>query len=117
MYKNEQKGRAIGSTFRVVWAQPQVEHRGASLCEARIIFFHLHISVVWIGPRSTFALCTALLTAEYAERAQSGGRQYIAWLPGCDVVVVNKLGGVECVHLLLNHASCIKVVPAPTGFD
>ena len=25
-------------------------------------FFHLHFSVVWIGSRSTFVLCTALLT-------------------------------------------------------
>ena len=37
-----------------------------------------------------------------------------------DVVVVNKLGGVECVCLLLNHVSCIKsgmapAIPAPTG--
>ena len=35
------------------------------------------------------------------------------------MVVVNKLGGVECVRLLLNHVSCIKgctapAVPAPT---
>jgi len=29
--------------------------------------FTLHFSVVWIGSRNTFALCTALLTAEYAE--------------------------------------------------
>ena len=38
-------------------------------------FFHLHFSVVWIGSRSTFVLCTALLTAEYAEgdRAQLEG--------------------------------------------
>jgi len=28
MYKNEQNGRAVGSIFRVVWPQPQVEHRG-----------------------------------------------------------------------------------------
>ena len=26
------------------------------------IFFHIHFSVVWIGSRSTFVLCTALLT-------------------------------------------------------
>jgi len=53
-------------------------------------FFHLHFSVVWIGSRSVFVLCTALLTAEYAEgdRAQLEGQQ---------------LGGVECVRLLLNH--------------
>jgi len=37
--------------------------------------FKLHFSVVWFGSRSTFVLCTALLTAEYAEgdRAQSKG--------------------------------------------
>ena len=28
-------------------------------------FFHLHFSVVWIGSRSTFALCTALLTGRF----------------------------------------------------
>ena len=28
----------------------------------RKIFFHFHVSVVWIGSRSTFVLCTALLT-------------------------------------------------------
>ena len=35
-------------------------------------FFHLHFSVFWIGSCNTFVLCTALLTAEYAEgdRAQ-----------------------------------------------
>jgi len=40
-------------------------------------FFHLYFSVVWIGSRSTFVLCTALLTAEYAEgdRAQLEGQQ------------------------------------------
>jgi len=40
--------------------------------------FHFHFSVVWIGSRNTFVLCTALLTAEYAEgdRAQSGGQQH-----------------------------------------
>ena len=45
--------------------------------EARENFFHLHFSVVWIGCRSTFVLCTALLTAEYAEgdRAQLEGQQ------------------------------------------
>ena len=42
--------------------------------------FHLHFSVVWIGSRSsrsTFMLCTALLTAEYTEgdRAQLEGQQ------------------------------------------
>ena len=41
--------------------------------------FHLHFSFVWIGSRSTFVLCTALLTAEYTEgdRAQSEGQQYL----------------------------------------
>ena len=45
--------------------------------EARKFFFHLHFSVVWIGCRSTFMLCTAPLTAEYAEgdRAQLEGQQ------------------------------------------
>ena len=88
--------------------------------EARKKFFHLHFSVVWIGCRSTFVLCTALLTAEYAEgdRAQLEGQQrpqlssFISiinlqdtWLAtGCEsLVVVNKLGGVECVRLLLNR--------------
>jgi len=39
--------------------------------------FHLHFLVVWIGSRSTFVLCTALLAAEYTEgdRAQSEGQQ------------------------------------------
>jgi len=39
--------------------------------------FHLHLLIVWIGSRSTFVLCTALLTAEYTEgdRAQSEGQQ------------------------------------------
>ena len=38
---------------------------------------HLHFLVVWIGSRSTFVLCTALLAAEYTEgdRAQSEGQQ------------------------------------------
>jgi len=47
------------------------------LREARKIFFHLHFSVVWIGCHSTFVLCTALLTAEYAEgdRVQLEGQQ------------------------------------------
>ena len=41
--------------------------------------FHHHFSFVWIGSRSTFVLCTALLTAEYIEgdRAQSEGQQYL----------------------------------------
>ena len=45
--------------------------------EARKKIFHLHFSVVWIGSRITFVLCTALLTAEYAEgdRAQLEGQQ------------------------------------------
>jgi len=38
---------------------------------------HHHFLVVWIGSRSTFVLCTALLAAEYTEgdRAQSEGQQ------------------------------------------
>ena len=39
--------------------------------------FHLHFLVVWIGFRSTFVLCTALLAAEYTEgdRTQSEGQR------------------------------------------
>ena len=44
--------------------------------------FHTHFSVVWISSRSTFVLCTALLTAEYTEytegdRAQLEGQQVL----------------------------------------
>ena len=41
-------------------------HRGVSAdpsARSAEKFFHLHVSVVWIGSRSTFVLCTALLTA------------------------------------------------------
>jgi len=40
-------------------------------------FFSPSFSVVWIGSHSTFVLCTALLSAEYAEGdgAQSEGQQ------------------------------------------
>jgi len=48
-----------------------------SPCEAQKNFSP-SFSVVWIGSHSTFVLCTALLTAEYAEgvRAQLEGQQH-----------------------------------------
>ena len=49
----------------VHWRRQCIEARSADIDQsARSAekFFHLHFSVVWIGSRSTFALCTALLT-------------------------------------------------------
>ena len=45
--------------FRRQWIEARSADQSALRAEK---FFHLHFSVVWIGSRSTFALCTALLT-------------------------------------------------------
>ena len=56
-----------------------IEARSADFStRSAVKFFHLHFSLLWIGSHSTFVLCTALLTAEYAEgaRAQSECQQH-----------------------------------------
>ena len=47
----------------VQWRRQVIEARSADQsARSAEKFFHLHFSVVWIGSRSTFVLCTALLT-------------------------------------------------------
>jgi len=47
------------------WRRQWIEVRSADQsARSAEKFFHLYYSVVWIGSRSTFALCTALLTGK-----------------------------------------------------
>ena len=53
--------RHVGNSFVVVWRLPKAVVRDPSARSAEKIF-HLHFSVVLMGSRSTFVVCTALLT-------------------------------------------------------
>jgi len=62
-YDHEQQGDSgPEANFVVLRPLPKAVHRVDPSARSGEKKFHLHFSVVWIGSRSTFVLCTALLT-------------------------------------------------------